>query len=328
MSNLKYMINKLKTINYKELNDKIIEISKKTDKSKFSILFDMIKCCYKYGSGYTNYSDFEFYLLNDDERSTYVTDKYVLEIVNKYDNKDECSILDDRSQCYKTFNEFLGRCYIDLREVTFKDFKEFILDKDKILVRNVNSYDRFGFRVIDIDKTKIKNEYNILKIYNDIMKSEEFLVEEFTIQNKNITSWSNESFNEISVVSFLDDNKDVHIFSTVLRLNNELYTFINENGEVYVPAIDKNDNVYYKHPLSNNNIIGFKLPNYDKLEPYVKKLSLLIPDVRYICWNIIATNDGFVLIDVNTLPKVLQVKPSVSGIKTGDLVKYKKYMNI
>ena len=47
-----------------------------------------------------------------------------------------------------------------------KDFKEFISNKDKIIVKPINSCGGKGIEVISLDKDKLKNEYNILKIYN------------------------------------------------------------------------------------------------------------------------------------------------------------------
>ena len=59
-----YVFKKLKTIRYKEYYNKAKEVSEKVNKSTFYILFDMAKCAFKYGSGYMDYFEFEFYLLN------------------------------------------------------------------------------------------------------------------------------------------------------------------------------------------------------------------------------------------------------------------------
>ena len=50
--------------------------------------------------------------------------------------------------------------------------------------------------------------------------------------------------------------------------------------------------------------------------------------VRYIGWDIAISKDGPVLIEGNPFSGIFQVKPSISGIKTGDLPNFRKYMDI
>ena len=88
MGKIKYILKKLKTMRYKEFYNKAKEIGNLVNKSTIYILFDMARCAFKYGSGYMDYFEFEFYLLNKDERSTFLTGRYNNEIVRKYNNKE------------------------------------------------------------------------------------------------------------------------------------------------------------------------------------------------------------------------------------------------
>ncbi len=335
---IRYVLKKLKTMRYKEFYRKAKEIGKKINKSTFFVIFDMIRCAIKYGSGYMDYFEFEFYLLNKDERATYLTGRYNNEIVKKYNKKEDWYKLDDKVEFNNLFKEYLGREFLDLRNVSFKEFKEFIMDKDKIVVKPLNNCGGKGIEVIDIDKSKLKNEYNILKIYNTIMKKEQFLVEEYIVQHEEMSKLYPNSVNSLRVFTFLDDNGNVQVLNVILRIGNNgnvdnfssggMYTFVNEDGEVYVPAIDEDGNIFEKHPVTRENIVGFKIPNYDKIKPYMEKLAKVVPSIRYVGWDLVVTNDELVVIEGNQFPGVFQVKPSISGIKTGDLIKYKKYMDI
>ena len=338
MKKLKYIFKKLKTMQFKEFYNKAKEIGKKINKSTFYILFDMAKCAFKFGSGYMDYFEFEFYLMNDDERSTFLTGRYNTDIVKKYNKKEEWYKLDDKIVFNKLFKEFLGRDFLDLREVTFKEFKEFVINKDRIVVKPIDGSGGKGVEVIEIDRSKLKNEYNVLKIYNSIMKNEQFLVEEYIVQHKDISKLYNGSVNGIRVISFLDDDGEVHILSTILRIGNNgsvdnfcsggMYTFVNSDGVVEVPAQDEAGNIFSKHPSSGVDIVGFKVPNYDMIEDFVKRLSLVVPDIRYVGWDIVVRDNDLIVIEGNPFPGVFQTKPSLSGVKTGDLVKYRKYMDI
>lgn len=335
---IKYVLKKLKTVRYKELFNKAEEIGEKINKNKYSVLFDMTKCALKYGSGYMDYFEFEFYLLNDEERSTYLTGRINNEIIKKYNNKEYFNKFSNKVEFNKIFNKYLGRSYIDLSTCSFKEFKEFILDKDKIIVKPINECGGKGIEVIEIDKNKLKNEYNVLKIYNKIVKNNQILVEEYINQNSKLSNIYSKSVNSLRILTFIDDTGTVRIMNSILKIGNNgnvdnfssggMYTFVNNEGIVYVPAIDEKGNIYSKHPVTKENILGFHIPNYELVLPFVTELALVVPEVRYVGWDIVITEDGILVIEGNEYPGIFQVKPSISGIKKGDLPKYKQYMNI
>ncbi len=195
---IKRVLKEIKNIDYKEVKS----LSEKLQKKTFYVLFDVLKSIRKYDCSFSEYLKYEFYNLSDEERSTYLTDYINESIVLKYNCEDDFNIFLDASVFYKTFSDFINRSYIDLRLCSFKDFKEYILDKDRVVVRHVFGYD--SKRVLDIDKGKLKNEYNVLKMYNSIMKNEEFIVEECL-----------DVSDEFRVVSYVDDSGNVNILDMV-----------------------------------------------------------------------------------------------------------------
>lgn len=335
---INYLFKKLKNMRYKEYVNHARELADKLNKSTFYILFDMAKCAVLYGSGYMDYFEFEFYLLNSKERKTYLTGKYNNDIVKRYNRKEDWHLLEDKGEFNKLFKDYLGREFLDLREASFKDFKEFILDKEKLVCKPIDNCGGKGIEIISIDKSSFKNEYNILKLYNSIMKKEQFLLESVIIQHSDLSKLYSGSVNTLRVITFLDDTGHTKILNTILRIGNNgnvdnfssggMYTFVNEEGTVYVPAIDEKGRVYYEHPKSHENIVGFKVPNFDKVSEFVDKLSKKVPTIRYVGWDIVITNEGICVIEGNEYPGIFQVKPSISGIRNGDLPKFRKYMDI
>ncbi len=338
MRKIKYILKKLKTLRYKEFYNKAKEIARKINKSTFYILFDMARCAIKYGSGYMDYFEFEFYLLNSEERATYVTGKINSDIVGKYNKKEDFDKLNDKIKFNNLFKEFLGRDFIDLRSTSFKEFKEFINGKSKIVVKPLDLCGGKGVEVIEIDSSKLKNEYNILKIYNSIMKKEQFLVEDYIVQHESLSKLYSESVNSLRIVTFLDDKNKVHILNVILKIGNGgnvdnfsaggMYTFVNDKGEVFVPAIDEKGTIFKKHPKSGVKIEGFKIPHYNKINSFVKELAQVVPSIRYVGWDVVITPTGVSVIEGNQFPGIFQVKSSISGIKKGDLPKYREYMDI
>ena len=100
MEKIKYLVNRLFNMNYKNCFSKINEISKKYKTPKIFIIIDMIKCSILYGSGYMDYYLFDMYDMSSDERKTVITrginnkliKKYNLKTANKKDSTGICFI--------------------------------------------------------------------------------------------------------------------------------------------------------------------------------------------------------------------------------------------
>ena len=129
MRKIIYLFKRILGLDYKNMFRVAKKISKKTHKNRLSIVLDMVKCGFKYQAGYYDYLEFEFYLLNDKQRDTYLTRGKNNEIIRKYNNKEKAYQFDDKQVFNKMFKNFLGRDYINL-DNNLKEFKTFLKDKN------------------------------------------------------------------------------------------------------------------------------------------------------------------------------------------------------
>ena len=67
---------------------------------------------------------------------------------------------------------------------------------------------------------------------------------------------------------------------------------------------------------------------YKDVVKLISEVGKVNDKVRYIGWDIAISKNGPVLIEGNPFSGIFQVKPSISGIKTGDLPNFRKYMDI
>lgn len=313
------------------------KISEKTNKSIVKIIFDIIKSSIKYDANYKEYEYLEFYNLTDQEKSTYLTDKKNEEIIKKYNNSEDLLRLTDKGEIYKLFKEYLAREFLDLRDASYKDFKEFIERRDKIVCKTVKSVNG-KVELIEIDKEKLKNEYNILKLYNSIMKKEEYLIEDYIVQDEELASLYSGSVNTIRITTFIKETGEVVILDRILRIGKNTYTdnfekgalfaLLDENGKVSSLAVDNKNHTYREHPKSFKTIKDFKVPEFKKCELLAKKLAKKVPSIRYASWDIAITKEAIILIKLEVNPQIYQLKPSVSNSKKGLLEKYREYINI
>ena len=332
MKRLKYILKKLRTLDYKNMIYVAGKVSKKTGKIRLFVLLDMIHCALVYGSGYMDYFEFEFYLLNKSERATYITSNVNNNIIKKYNDPKYNYIFDDKAVFNDIFKSFLKRDYINLEHLMYDDFVKFVKNKKKIVVKPLNECGGKGVRVISIDKKS-----DLEKIFNLLIRNKQFLVEDYINQCKQMSFLYNKSVNTLRILTFYK-NKKVYILKSILKIGNGgavdnfssggMYTFVDENGKVYVPAIDEEGNIFEVHPVSKKKIVGFEIPKYKEVIDFVKELGLVVPKVRYVGWDIAITDNGPVVVEGNNFSGIFQVKPSISGIKTGDLPNYRKYMDI
>ena len=87
MSKVKYLVGRIKNMNFKKMFDTIDDIHNRTDKSKIFLFFDMIICAIRYQSGYVDYLLFEMWDLNSKERKTVLTRGKNNIFVRYYNNK-------------------------------------------------------------------------------------------------------------------------------------------------------------------------------------------------------------------------------------------------
>ena len=331
MKKIKYLFSLITKIDYKNMLKITKNVSKKAKKPFLVILFDIIYCGFKYQSGYYDYQEFEFYLLNKEERKTYLTRGINNSLVKKYNNKEYWHLLQDKIEFNKKFDKYLDRDWIDLRNTTLEDFKKFLKNKKSVIAKELDNCGGKGISIIE-------NKGDIKKIRDELINNKQYLVEELIKQHKKIDKLYNGSVNTLRFFTFFD-GKETHILNSIFKIGNNgfvdnfssggMYTFLDKKGKVICPAIDQADNKIEIHPTSKERIIDFEIPNFDKACKLVKEASKEIPEIQYIGWDVAITDKGACLVEGNEFPGVFQIKPSFDkGKHEGILKEYKKYMDI
>ena len=329
---MKRLLNKLKFFKsgtIKSIINIVNKIHKKTHKCRIYLFFDIIICSLKYGSGPYDYQEFEFYNLNSKERKTYLTRIKNNQVVRKFNDKEISKKFDDKVEFNKIFNEFLKRDWLYLNN-NYDEFVKFCAGKDDFIAKPVGGSGGEGIELIKVKQNKIKDTYDYLVSNNKL------LVEEKIIQNERIGKLNKTSVNTFRIVSFFD-GKETHILNVVFKIGNggvtdnfssgSMYTFVRD-GKIIVPAIDRDDNVFYEHPISKIKLVGYEIPNYEMAINLVKECAKKVPEVKYVGWDVAIRENDAVLIEGNCFPGVYQIKPSFVSEKVGLVPVFEKAMKI
>jgi len=302
MGKTKYLINRILKMNYKSFFDTINKVHSKTNKNKVSIFIDIINCGLKYQAGYIDYNLFEMYNLNNEERKTIITRGINNEILKKYNDKTKSYIFENKAIFNETYNRYLKREWLYLND-NYEEFKKFIKDKEEIMVKPLSLCCGKGIEKIEV------SSYEPEELYEKLIKNEQFLIEEVAHQHKDIAKIYSDSVNTIRIVTL---NKKVvasfirfgNLGNVVDNFNHDgMVTTINvETGIVEYPALDKQGNIYDKHPFTNEPIIGLKIPMWDKVKELCIEASEITPEVGYVGWDICVGETEPILIEGNDFP--------------------------
>lgn len=329
MKSLIYKIKCFKSGTIKSIFNIVEKIHNKTHKCRLFLFIDIVYCSVKYGAGPYDYQEFEFYNLNSKERKTYLTRVKNNAIVRMFNDKEIAKKFDDKVEFNKIFNKYLKRDWLYL-DNNYEEFVKFCESKKDFIAKPVGGFGGEGIELIKVDKKNYK------KTYEYLISNNKLLVEEKIIQNKKIGMLNKTSVNTFRIVSFFD-GKETHILNVVFKIGNggvtdnfssgSMYTFVRD-GKIIVPAIDRDDNIFYEHPISKINIVGYEIPNYDKAIDLVKECAKKVPEVKYVGWDVAITDSDAVIIEGNCFPGVYQIKPSFVKEKVGLIPIFEKAMKI
>ena len=302
MGKAKYLIKRILKMNYKQFFDTIDTVHSKTNKNKLAIFIDIINCGIKYQAGYIDYNLFEMYNLTKEERKTIITRGINNEILKKYNDQSKAYIFEDKALFNKLYDKYLNREWIYLKD-NLEEFKEYLKNKKEIIVKPLSLSCGKG-----VEKIKV-SDYEPEELYNHLIKTERFLVEDVAKQNKEISKIYPESVNTVRIVTL---NKKVvaafirfgNLGNVVDNFNHDgMVTTINiETGIVEYPALDKKKNIYEIHPYTNEKIIGLKIPMRDKVKELCIEACSVTPEIGYIGWDVCVGEKEPCLIEGNDFP--------------------------
>ncbi|TQO21194.1 putative polysaccharide biosynthesis protein [Rhodoglobus vestalii] len=332
MKRIRHYVSRLRSLNVSNMLAVARAISVRSRTPTVLILLDMVWCSLVYQAGYLDYEEFEFTVLSRAERRTWITSGNANSIVVKYNQREFRERFFDKPTFNATFDEWLGRDWLDLRTASEADFVEFVRSHDPIMVKVVDSMSGAG-----IEKHSGAELVDAHALYRQLMENRQFLVEAFIQQHPGMSALCPTSVNSLRMITFFD-GADVHVLEAVLRMGNGadvdnygrggMYTVLDEKtGIAPFGAFDKFANTFTEHPQTGTPIIGFQVPLYTEVLSTLDTVARVIPQIPYVGWDIAISPSGPAIIEGNYNTGVFQMKPSLTGIKTGLLPKFREVID-
>lgn len=308
MKNFTVFLDRIKTMSFKRMFRMIKQVHKEHKKNQLVIFIDMIICALKYNVGYQDYRVLGFAELNTTERKTILTMNKNLALARKVNRKSALGIYEDKTLFLKKYDKYIKRDWIDLKNKTANDLKNFCNGKSSVFAKPPSSFGGQG-----IGEIKITPYINFDALYNELLQSGQTLIEEKIIQHEKMSSLHPKSINTLRIVTLKKDG-NIHIISRLLRMGRDgkvvdnitsggIYVTLDENGVITHPAFcDKTGEALVIHPTTKVFLTGFNIPYFDEAIKLAKEIAKEETEMNYIGWDIAITPDGPIIVEGNDLP--------------------------
>jgi len=318
-----------------------IDVSSVTDRARFTakvhgrrypiVLADMLWSAARHRVGFNDYIEFDFAILSRAERATWVTSPLALELSNRYDDPAHVHRFHHKVDFNREFDRFLGREWLALDAGNAADLEAFGKRHPVLIAKVPVSKSGLGvsrYVASDIDDWPA--------FHAELIARGEVLVEEKIEQHADLAAVCAGTVNTTRVTTFVKDDGTVEIINMAQKFGRGqvsdqgsfggFYTVLDEQGHALGKGYDINGGLYETHPESGYRISDFQLPHMDQLAAYISNVALVVPQVRYVGWDVVMGPEGPLLVEGNWGAGVFENKPTATGVRHGHLPRYRAAM--
>ena len=308
MSRLSYVIKRVGKMDFSRMMDTAKMLHKKTGKPTAALLADMGRCAVKYNAGYMDYKIAEMYRLSDAQRRTVITRGISNEIVRRMNDKAYWHFFDDKTQFNTKFAKWIQRDWIKADEtLTAEALGEFLKDKEQFIFKPLEGSSGQG-----IEKYVKKDWENLAAFTEKIKQNGPAILEEIVIQHPEMARMCPTSVNTVRIATMLGDKQKGIVYAFLRIGNGKVMDNVDcggmaarvdlASGQLLTVGADKQGNTFEKHPITGTSIIGFQVPYFEEAKQMCLEAMHVVPQVRFVAWDVAITPDGPRFIEGNSFP--------------------------
>lgn len=282
--------------------------AKTNNLNSISLVADGIWCWMRYGCVLNQFLDGRFYERKFFERNRILTYRRWEKLIPTYNDKAYTHILQEKADFNRFFSSFIGREWMLSKTMTLQGFTDFMMRHNfEAIVKPVADNEGHGVRLLKVTSETMERSFAELQ-------NEEFLIEERLAQHPDM-EFGAQSVNTIRAYSVYDSKtQKAYVLKTTLRVGvgNAVVDNSHSGGISYEIDIatgrivskgwsHAKSNVCI-HPGTEIYMPGREIPHWQQVVELVEKAASMIPQVKFIGWDVAIKKDGPVLIEGNHDP--------------------------
>lgn len=325
---LDYFRNRLRRFDAASVLERAREVADQHKKKTPVVLADMLWSAAFRDTAFQDFVDWDYAILSRSERATFMTHSISNHISMEYNDRAHRGVFQDKIEFNKVFDRFLKRRWLDVRDASVAEVKDFVTAAGAVIAKVPFSNSGHG---VHRHQASEVDDWEGFRAF--LIEEGQLLLEEVIEQHPDLAAVCAGTANTTRVTTFFD-GEEVHVLSMAQKFGRGqasdqqtfggFYTMLDREGRSMGRGYDSHDNVYSHHPDSGVSIPGFRLPLAETVAPFIDEVARTVPTMRYIGWDIVMSADGPVLVEGNWAVGVYENKPSVTGIRTGNRPRYQE----
>ena len=331
----KYYLRVLSGMSFKKYSEILDRAQKASGRSKLWLTASMVHCGLRFGAGYNDYMAFGFWDLNDRQRATYVTRVVSKKLVTLLNDDAYSHFFDDKREFCETFAAFVRRDQIDFRTAGKDAVRAFTEAHPVVFQKPAHGSCGNGCTRHDV-----RDYESFDAFYADMQARDAWLLETALEQHPDNAAVYPLAMNCLRLITLIDSQHgEPHVIFATQKfgLNGRVVDNYGfgcrvdlDTGRICSPGVSGDATlavIYEKHPMTGVDLVGRQVPMFREACELVKQAALVIPQLRYIGWDVGITPDGPAIIEGNNYcAHDFWQLPAQTPEKTGMLPVFEKYV--
>lgn len=309
MSRLQYFWNRVFRMDWKAMWKTTDLLKKRSGKGRLWLLQDMLKCAVRYNAGYMDYKIAQMYKLNDEQRRTVITRGISNEIVRKMNPKEYWHFFDDKAEFNQTFSRWVNRKWLRINsDTSLEQLFELCRRNDELIGKPLEGSSGAGIKKYAKECWKDGAEPFLNRLIEDGIG----ILEEVVRQHPQMASLCPTSVNTCRIATLMGEKQQGIVYAFLRIGNGRVMDNVDcggmaaridlPTGRLLTVGADKAGNTFIKHPMTNTSIIGFEIPFWEEAKAMCLEAAQVIPEMRFIAWDVAITENGPTFIEGNSFP--------------------------
>ena len=308
MSRLSYFFKRLVKMDWKAMWKTTALLKERSGKSRIWLLCDMLKCAVKYNAGYVDYKIAQMYKLNDTQRRTVITRGISNGFVRRMNPKEYWHFFDDNTQFNELFKEWIPRKWLLINDGTTVEAVA-----DMMTLPNLIGKPLEGSSGVGIYKYMPADWADGAEAFLARLKADGIgILEEIVVQHPEMARLCPTSVNTCRIATLLGDKAEGIVYGFVRIGNGKVMDNVDcggmaapvdiETGVIAGVGANKAGETYEIHPMTGTKIPGTQIPYWEDVKTMCLNAMHVVPQVRFVAWDVAITEDGPVFIEGNSFP--------------------------